>query len=154
MSLDSFLIPNQVILSLKARDKMAALEELTASISETNCSTESQKTEVIEALQKREAESTSALGNGIALPHITSSCVSETITVYARSREGIDFEACDHNLVKHLFLVLTPENQCTGHLKHLAELAKVLRNQDFLNSLSSAKSEEEVLDLFNQQAGA
>jgi len=100
------------------------------------------------AVLERESHIGTGLGSGVAIPHARVKELKETLVVFARSREGVDFD-CPDNAPSHLiFLMLVPEDQAAKHLQLLSELAKVFKQSDRREQLEEAKTVEEICEIF------
>jgi PTS system fructose-specific IIA component len=96
----------------------------------------------------REISFTTGIGNGIAIPHGKSNSVEETIVVFAKLKKAIDWNSLDDRPVDIVFLLGIPnDNTDNLHLKILAQLSRKLMNEDFVNSLRSAITQQEVFEL-------
>lgn len=99
------------------------------------------------AVLERESHVGTGLGSGVAVPHARISGLKDTLAVFARSTEGVDFESPD-NAPSHLIcLLLVPENKAAQHLQTLAELAKVFSQSELRDRLEKAGSAEEICDI-------
>jgi len=104
----------------------------------------------IKAVLKREAEYSTAVGFGVAIPHGKSDSVIEPFLAFAKS-EDIDWDAPDQNPVDIVFLIGVPEKDAGSlHLKILANLSRKLMKEDFRNSLRNIKTSAELLDFLNK----
>lgn len=100
------------------------------------------------AVLERESHVGTGLGSGVAIPHARVKGLKETLVVFGRSREGVEFD-CPDNAPSHLiFLMLVPEEQGAKHLQLLAELAKVFSQSDRRMALEKARTCEEVCAVF------
>lgn len=99
----------------------------------------------VEALNIRESQGCTGMGDGIAIPHGKSKYVKEPTVLYCRLEEGIEYESLDDKLIKIVFMIAIPENSDNTHLKIISQLARKLIHKEFINSLINAKTNEEVL---------
>ena len=108
----------------------------------------------IEAYRKlvyaREEESTTGVGEGIAIPHGKGNCVSRPGLAAMVIRNGVDFEALDDEPVNILFLIAAPDTEDNVHLDVLSKLSMMLMDEDFRNSLINAGSVDEFLSIIDQ----
>ncbi|MGC6466569.1 MAG: PTS sugar transporter subunit IIA [Akkermansiaceae bacterium] len=99
------------------------------------------------AVLERESHCGTGLGSGVAIPHGRVPGLKDTLAVFGRSAEGVDFESPD-NAPSHLIcLLLVPEEKAAQHLQTLAELAKVFSQSDLRDRLEKAGTAEEICDL-------
>lgn len=104
--------------------------------------------QVLEALNERESQGSTGMGDGIAIPHAKSSEIKEARVVFARSDQGIDWASVDGNPVHLIFMILVPEHQQGDlHLKILQALARNLMHNDFKEQLFQAKTKDEVYEM-------
>jgi PTS system fructose-specific IIC component len=106
------------------------------------------KDEVIQAVLEREAQGTTGMGSGVAIPHAKSSHIKEATVLFGRSKDEIEWESLDGEPVQIVFLILVPEEQKGDlHLKILQLLARRLVDTEFTDELIHASSKDEVYDL-------
>lgn len=103
--------------------------------------------EVVEAALAREAQSTTAVGNGVAIPHARSAAVSVPTLAFGRLQTPVEWDAPDSEPVDLVFLIAVPDDAGKQHLKVLAKLARALMKDDFRESLRSAPSSDDVVNL-------
>lgn len=96
---------------------------------------------------EREAITSTGIGYGIAIPHAKSSHVLIPSVIFARSDEGVPFDAMDGKDAHLFFMIAMPEDGTNAHLKVLAMLSRKLMHSDFREALLDAKTKEEVLTL-------
>lgn len=105
------------------------------------------ETEVVEAALAREAQSTTAVGNGVAIPHARSAAVGVPTLAFGRLQTPVEWDAPDSEPVDLVFLIAVPDDAGKQHLKVLAKLARALMKDDFRESLRSAPSPDDVVNL-------
>ncbi len=98
---------------------------------------------------KREEESTTGIGEGIAIPHCKSDVVSKPALAAMVIPEGVDYDALDGEPVHLLFLIAAPNSEDNVHLDVLARLSEMLMNDEFKNKLLAAKSKKEFLKIID-----
>ncbi|MBS4750738.1 fructose-specific PTS transporter subunit EIIC [Carnobacteriaceae bacterium zg-ZUI78] len=104
----------------------------------------------VENLKKREAQSTTGVGDEIAIPHAQHVSIQKPAIVFGRSSQGINWESFDGQPAKLVFMIAAPEGAGGEHLKALASLSKVLMNMDAKTALLNAQSPEEVISVIEQ----
>ena len=102
------------------------------------------------AILKREDESTTGIGFGIAIPHAKTDAVNTPRVAVAVSPDGVDFESADGTLAKLIFMIAVPDNADDMHLKILAKLSRKLVNPAFRMQLIDADNKQIILDCLNQ----
>ncbi|MGC8769371.1 PTS sugar transporter subunit IIA [Calditerrivibrio sp.] len=88
------------------------------------------------AVIKRESMCSTAIGDGVAIPHAKLPFVVGVNIIFCYLPNGVDFDAVDHNKVRYLFLILSQEKETTLHLKALAAISKLIKNTGFINQLN------------------
>lgn len=100
-------------------------------------------------LNAREEQSSTALENGIMMPHAKSEFVNSPAIVFAKSATAVDVGALDGQPTDLFFMIAMPQNASNEHVEILAELSGLLLDDDFINNLRNAKSVEQILQVFN-----
>lgn len=133
-----------VLEEIKASDKWQVLKDLSLFLAEET----GLKPEKIEAaLVEREKMGSTAMGEGVALPHARLPLLSRIYIGAARVLKGIDFEAPDGQPVKIIFTVLAPERETSAYLRCLSNLARMLREKAFREAILSARDKKEILEV-------
>ena len=141
MKITDFLSRETIVPALASRDKNAALDEMAGYLGSTH---RLDKDKVLKVLLERERISTTAIGEGVAIPHGKLNGVERVVGVFARSPEGIDFASLD-GAPTHLFFVLVaPENAAADHLKALARISRLLKDEAFRRRLMAGQSSQEL----------
>jgi PTS system nitrogen regulatory IIA component len=105
---------------------------------------------VLEALSKRERLGSTALGQGVAIPHARLAGVEHTCAAYMRLKDAIAFGAPDGKPVSEFLVLLMPERAGATHLFLLAEIAHFFADREFRNRLDEARTPEAVHEVFAQ----
>lgn len=110
----------------------------------------SRKEAVYEAFLTREAQGTTGLVDGFAIPHAEDAGISQAALLIYKLKEAVEWESMDGQPIKFVFGILVPSAQKgTVHLKILSEIAKMLMKKDAKEALASADSEESVIEVIN-----
>jgi len=128
---------------MRSRTKRDVLEELATVILGGREGYDPEAT--VNVLMEREKLGSTGIGDGIAIPHGKLAIVNEMAISFGKSPEGIDFNAMDGKPVHLFFLLLAPENAAGQHLKMLAKLSKMLKDESFRNDLLVSESRDELL---------
>jgi PTS system nitrogen regulatory IIA component len=107
--------------------------------------------EVFTILKEREDLGSTGIGDGIAIPHGKTKKIDTLIVAFARSHEGISFDAIDDKPVKFFFLLLAPEDSAGLHLKALAKISRMLKDPEFRKRLADAKDTTELFQLIQEK---
>jgi PTS system nitrogen regulatory IIA component len=145
MRLTDVLKKEYVIPDLKAGDKDAILQEMVMYLSGKEAGLDRDK--LFEALLERERLGTTGIGHGVALPHGKLKGFKKIMVCFGRSRKGVDFRSMDKLPVHLFFLIIAPENSAAAHLKLLACLSRLLKNQDFRDRLMRTKTSSDIYRL-------
>jgi PTS system nitrogen regulatory IIA component len=109
------------------------------------------RNKVLKVLLERERISTTAIGEGVAIPHGKLNGVERVVGVFARSPDGIDFASLD-GAPTHLFFVLVaPENAAADHLKALARISRLLKDEAFRRRLMAGQSSQELYTIILEE---
>jgi PTS system nitrogen regulatory IIA component len=132
MTLTDLVAPNAIIPALKVNGKKQAIQELAARAAELTGQSERA---IFEILLQREKLGSTAVGNGVAIPHGKLPKLGRLFGLFARLERPIDFEALDSQPVDLIFLLLAPEAAGADHLKALARAARLLRDTEIARKL-------------------
>ena len=141
MKLLEFLPKEAVLADLKAQDKKSVLQELAAPVAEV-AGVEAH--DLVQVLTEREALETTGIGNGIGIPHGKMKHLKSAVIGFGLSRNGIDFESMDARPAHIFFLLVTPEDSIELHLKFLARIAKILKDEAFREKLMLAQDSDAI----------
>lgn len=148
MKLASLLTTDQVILDLEAEVCVEAIGGILDHLIEREILPGGMREEVFEALREREQQISTGIGSGVAIPHAFSESIDHVIACFARSKEGVEFEAIDHAPVNYIVLFVVPKKDYNLHLQTLAAIAKMFNNCEVRQRLGAAETEAEVLEIF------
>ena len=143
MTLLDILSPASTIVDLKGDTKEEIIEELVDSLSASEAISDQDK--VLQAVLEREKIMSTGIGDGIAIPHGKSDCVVKLAAALGTQRRGVDFEALDGEPAYVFFLLVSPTNVSGPHIKALARISRLLKNDEFKKKLIVASSPEEIL---------
>lgn len=147
MRITDLMIKETMIMDLQATTKDGAIEELIASLEASGRIND--RALFKEMIYKREAESSTGIGGGIAMPHAKTKAVNEATVVFAKSSKGVEFESLDGEPAKVFFMIAAPEGAANTHLRTLAALSRLLIDTDFIDKLMKTKTPDEVSELFD-----
>lgn len=109
------------------------------------------KNKVLEVLIAREALGSTAIGQGIAIPHAKSDCVKKMVGCLGVSKSGINFDSLDGEPAHIFFLLIAPADSAGPHLKALARISRLLKDKFIRESLKSVKDEKVLLQIVQQE---
>ncbi|WP_026772329.1 PTS fructose transporter subunit IIABC [Sediminibacillus terrae] len=143
MKITDLLKKDTIILDLKASDKPGVIEELVNKLDEAGRLND--KEEYKKAILAREEQSTTGIGEGIAIPHAKTAAVKTPAIVFGRSAEGIDYKALDESPSHLFFMIAASEGANQTHLETLSRLSSFLMDKKFRQKLEEASTAEEVM---------
>lgn len=144
------LIQREMIVSkLASTGKLELIRELAGHMAAGHDVIESEA--LVKVLVDREALASTAIGEGVAIPHGKLPNVPNIIACLGRSRDGIDFDSMDAKPT-HIFIVMVaPENSTGVHLKALARISRVFKDSDFLRRLLEAPNGDEMYRILAEE---
>ncbi len=148
MKIEDLLSPDLMIMDLKATTQEEAIKEM-ADL-EVKQGVVNNEDEFIKSIWAREKESTTGIGEGIAMPHARNKYINRAAVLFAKSPKGIDYKALDGQPVHLFFMITAPAGADNTHLQALAKLSSLLINPDVVNALKAATTPEEVIDIFKK----
>ena len=147
MKIQDLLNKKVMLLDLQATTKEAAIDEMINSLVDNGVVTDF---DVFKAgIMAREAQTSTGLGDGIAMPHSKNVAVKEATVLFAKSNKGVDYESLDGQPTDLFFMIAAPEGANDTHLAALAELSKYLMQDGFADRLRKVTSPDEVITAFN-----
>lgn len=146
MDIRELLLKDVMIMNLKAKSKDEVIDEMVHKYFEQGVIDDEKlyKADIV----KREQESTTGIGDGIAMPHAKDKAVKRATVLFAKSETGVDFDALDGQPVQLFFMIAAPEGANNTHLQALASLSSLLINPDLVAKLKQAQTPDEVQQLF------
>jgi PTS system nitrogen regulatory IIA component len=141
MPLTDIVAQNAIIPALKVNNKKQAIQELAARAAQLTGQDEKQ---ILEVLLQREKLGSTAVGNGVAIPHGKLPKLARLFGLFARLERPINFEALDGQPVDLIFLLLAPDGAGADHLKALARIARLLREPDTTRKLRDLDNAEAI----------
>lgn len=136
------LYKDAILTDLKAKDKKSALVEMAEPVAGISGIDHQ---ELVRVLMEREQLGSTGIGGGIGIPHGKLKNLDKLVLGFGLSRKGIDFDAMDNRLTFLFFLLITPENSTGIHLKLLARISRLLKNEDIREKLFNASNREDVI---------
>ncbi|MEG9271055.1 fructose-specific PTS transporter subunit EIIC [Streptococcus thermophilus] len=147
MKIQDLLNKKVMLLDLQATTKEAAIDEMINSLVDNGVVTDF---DVFKSgIMAREAQTSTGLGDGIAMPHSKNAAVKEATVLFAKSNKGVDYESLDGQPTDLFFMIAAPEGANDIHLAALAELSKYLMQDGFADRLRQVTSADEVIEAFN-----
>ena len=149
MKITDFLDVPRIIPNLKDRDKKGVLKEMADWLASQDPSLDAQR--LLAILLERERVSTTAIGEGVAIPHGRMPGVKRVCGIFARSPQGVSFDSLDGGLTYLFFLLVAPEDSTADHLKALARISRLLKDTAFRARLMKEKTREEIFNAIKEE---
>jgi fructose-specific phosphotransferase system IIA component len=152
MTLANLLSESQIIPEMASKERWDAIRELVDHLVEAGKIDKADREDVLESIRQREETMSTGIGFGIAIPHASSSKVTEVVAAFGRSTSGIPFESLDGEPVNFIVLFVVPKDQFQTHLRTLAAIAKFLNDKTVREELSKAPSPAAILQVFENRS--
>ena len=148
MKISDLLIKDRISLDVKSTTKVDIIKELARLHEKTGVLNDYDG--YVEALMAREAQSSTGIGEGIAIPHAKTKYVKKPALAMGRKPEGIDYDSLDGEPATLFFMIAAPDGANNTHIETLARLSQLLLDDDFKEALENAKTADEVLEIINK----
>ena len=149
MKIEDILAQELVLPDLAARSKTDVLVELANAVSAVHPELERER--LVQALEDRERLNSTALGDGVAIPHGKLPGIKRVFAAFARSRQGVDFHSLDGGPTNLFFLLVAPEDSAGAHLKALARISRLLKDASFRKRLLDAPDAATLYDIIREE---
>lgn len=144
MTITDILSVERVVPDLKANTKDGVLQELAELLVSEIPQATTEK--LVKVLRERERLNSTAIGDGIAIPHGRLVGTRNVVAGFARSPAGVDFDSVDRRPTHLFFVLIAPDDAAAMHLKALARISRLLKDQKFRDQLMSLTTREELYD--------
>jgi len=144
MKIVDILDPAAIVPEMRATSKLEALQELAATLAQLHPTID--RAQLVETLLEREELGSTAIGEGIAIPHGKLAGMSNVVAAFGRSSRGIDFDSLDGSPTRLFFLLVAPEDSAGIHLKALARISRLLKTREFRDRLFAGTSREALFE--------
>lgn len=149
MKIDDILKKDSIIPNLAGKNKEEVLREITDFLQ--NQGFIKDKEALLDTLIEREKLGSTGIGENVAIPHGKSDEISQIVTVFARSLNGVDFEALDQKPVHFVCMVIAPSNSTGQHLKALARISRIFKNQNLRDSILKLQDADQIYSLLLEE---
>ena len=153
MKISDFLCSKAITADIKSVTKKELIEELIDLLIKAGAIDKKIRSKLIEILLAREALGSTAIGQGVAIPHGKCENVNKLTAALGVSKRGVDFDSLDGEPAYIFFLLVAPINSAGPHLKALARISRLLKDKYFRESLKSSQDEKVILKLLTQEEG-
>ncbi|MCF7894904.1 MAG: PTS sugar transporter subunit IIA, partial [Candidatus Omnitrophica bacterium] len=154
MDIINYLDKDSILFSPKQRDKKGIISFMLDNLVSCNKLNKRSKKDILTTIIQREEMGSTAIGGNIALPHARINSVKKMILSLCIAEDGVDFDSLDEKPVNIVVLLLSNKMQAGIHLKALAFLARMLRDNYFVQALKKTKEKEKVISLLIKQQQA
>jgi PTS system nitrogen regulatory IIA component len=145
VKITDILILDRVIADLTGKEKSEVLEEMANQLADRPAGLD--PAQVLRVLQERERISTTAIGEGVAIPHGKLPTVEKISGLFARSLQGVDFASLDGEPTFLFFTLIAPQEAAADHLKALARISRLLKDPDLRQRLMAARNRQDLYDI-------
>jgi fructose-specific phosphotransferase system IIA component len=149
MKITDLLMEGTIKLNLESNSKDDVIEELVNLLLDNGRIDNAKKFK--KAILAREKQSSTGVGDGVAIPHAKHKSVVNPALAFGISKSGIDYDSMDGKPSHIFFMIAAPEKGNDFHLEALSKLARMLIHEDFRTALVNAKTKEEVLSIINER---
>ena len=149
MKLIDYMDQGLIYADFNAKDKPSLLAALADLVSERFPKVS--RDELYQKLNQREAAGSTGIGRGVAIPHATIEGLPKTVCMLICVQKGIPFDAIDQQPVRLIFLLVSPPGETGLHIKLLARIARLVKREDFLNTVAESCSPEALYKLIAQE---
>lgn len=149
MKISDFLCSKAVLTDLKGANKEDVIKELVGLLVEAGAVDKKNKAKLGEILLAREALGSTAIGQGVAIPHGKCEFVTKLTAALGVSKKGVDFDSLDGEPAYIFFLLVAPIDSAGPHLKALAKISRLLKDKYFRENLKQSKDEKAILKLIS-----
>ena len=149
MKIDEILKKESVIADLVGTNKLEVIKEMTACLKQNNIIKDDQT--LFTTLMEREKLGSTGIGENVAIPHGKSDELTQIITVFARSLGGVDFESLDQKPVHFVCMVIAPAHSTGQHLKVLARISRLFKNQALREGILKAEDSNAIYSILLEE---
>ena len=149
MKIDEILKKESVIADIAGENKLDVIKEMTECLKQNN--TIKNDKALYATLMEREKLGSTGIGENVAIPHGKSDELTQIITVFARSLSGIDFESLDQKPVHFVCMVIAPAHSTGQHLKALARISRLFKNQKLREGILKAEDSNAIYSILLEE---
>ncbi len=150
MKFSDFVKTESIRAELAAIDKEGVIRELIESLIAAGQLSAENKEAIAEAILKREELGSTGIGRGIAVPHTKHPCVEQPIGTVGISTNGIEFQSLDGEPVQLFFMLISPPDRPSDHLRALENISKQLQDETFCRFLKQSKTPADIQQILEE----
>ena len=151
MKIMDFLSRQAITTDIKSVKKEDVIRELVDLLINSSEIKKTNRNKLIESLMAREALGSTAIGQGVAIPHAKSDCVEKLVAAFGLSNKGVDFDSLDGEPAYIFFLLVAPVDSAGPHLKALARISRLLKDKYFRDTLRACEDDKAVIKIITQE---
>lgn len=151
MKIMEFLSKKAIVTDIKSAKKEEVIKELVDALVNAGDIEKRHRNKLIDALMARESLGSTAIGQGIAIPHAKLDCVDKLVAAFGLSKKGVDFDSLDGEPAYIFFLLVAPQDSAGPHLKALARISRLLKDKYFRDNLRISADDKAVVKIISQE---
>lgn len=151
MRMSDFVVRESISANLAAGAKEGVIREMVENLRAAGYFKGNEPDEIVRAIQKRELLGSTGIGRAVAIPHTKHASVDRLIGTVAVSQQGVPFDSIDNEPVHILFMLISPQERPSDHLRALEGVSRALRDDNFVKTLRQATSPQQIWDLIVEQ---
>ncbi len=151
MKIMDFLSKKSITAEIKSTKKEDVIKEMVDLLISAGEVEKANRNKVIDSLMERELLGSTAIGQGIAIPHAKTDCVSKLVGAFALSKKGVDFDSLDGEPVYIFFLLLAAQDSAGPHLKALARISRLFKDKYFRDNLRKCNDDKDIIKVISQE---
>ena len=149
MKIDEILKKESVIADIAGKNKLDVIKEMTERLKQNDTIKDDQA--LFTTLMEREKLGSTGIGENVAIPHGKSDELTQIITVFARSLSGVNFESLDQKPVHFVCMVIAPAHSTGQHLKALAKISRLFKNQKLREGILKAEDSNAIYSILLEE---
>ena len=149
MKFADFVSRDAVQANLAADEKEGVIREMAQSLLDAGKVAKNEYESIVKAILKREELGSTGIGRGVAVPHTKHASVKNLVGAVAVSHEGVDFDSLDGEKVYLFFMLISPHDRPSDHLRALENVSRQLRDDSFCKFLKQSTTSEQILQLLD-----
>jgi PTS system nitrogen regulatory IIA component len=151
MQIMEFLSKKAIVTDIKSNKKEDVIRELVDALINSGDVEKRDRNKLIDALMARESLGSTAIGQGIAIPHAKCDCADKLVAAFGLSKKGVDFDSLDGEPAHIFFLLVAPQDSAGPHLKALARISRLLKDKYFRDNLRTCEDDKAVIKIITQE---
>ena len=151
MKIVDFLSKKAISADIKSVKKEDVLRELVDLLVNAEEIEKKYRNKLVDQLMAREALGSTAIGQGVGIPHTKSECLNKLVASFGLSQKGVDFDSLDGEKAYIFFLLIAPVDSAGPHLKALARISRLLKDKYFRDALRECQDEKSILKIILQE---